>query len=76
MLMFSIYIGLAPETADFKLNRLNWMPFLRLVNDSLWGPKHAGVYLDFAMEHNQLQKSENWESASELYMKLKEMAQL
>ncbi len=25
-------------------------------------------YLDFAMEHNQLQKPENWESASELYM--------
>ena len=23
-------IGLAPETVDFKLSRLNWMPFLRL----------------------------------------------
>lgn len=33
-------------------------------------------YLDFAMERNDLQKPENWETASELYMKLKEYAQL
>ncbi len=40
------------------------------------GDPNMQEYLDFAMEHNQLQKPENWESASELYMKLKEMAQL
>lgn len=33
-------------------------------------------YWDFAMEHNQLQKPENWQSASELYLKLKEITQL
>ncbi|CAM4567542.1 unnamed protein product [Leuciscus chuanchicus] len=40
------------------------------------GDPNMQEYLDFAMEHNQLQKPENWESASERYMKLKEMAQL
>ncbi|KTF93250.1 hypothetical protein cypCar_00036526 [Cyprinus carpio] len=40
------------------------------------GDPNMQEYLDFAMEHDQLQKPENWESASELYMKLKEMAQL
>ncbi|RXN14686.1 hypothetical protein ROHU_008959 [Labeo rohita] len=40
------------------------------------GDPNMQEYLDFAMEHNQLQMPENWESASELYMKLKEMAQI
>lgn len=40
------------------------------------GDPNMQEYLDFAMEHNRIQKPENWESASELYMKLKEMAQL
>ncbi|XP_055051829.2 uncharacterized protein [Misgurnus anguillicaudatus] len=40
------------------------------------GDPNMQEYLDFAIEHSQLQKPENWESASELYMKLKEMAQL
>ncbi|KAL1256565.1 hypothetical protein QQF64_012110 [Cirrhinus molitorella] len=40
------------------------------------GDPNMQEHLDFAMEHNQLKKPENWESASELYMKLKEMAQL
>ncbi|KAJ8002150.1 hypothetical protein DPEC_G00176830 [Dallia pectoralis] len=35
------------------------------------GDLNMQEYLDFAMEHNQLQKPENWESASELYIKLK-----
>lgn len=33
-------------------------------------------YLDLAMEHNQLQRPENWESATKLYMNLKEIAWL
>lgn len=42
--VFYLTIGLPPETADFKLDRLNWMPLLRQpVIDSLWGPKQAGV---------------------------------
>ncbi|KAL6460937.1 hypothetical protein MHYP_G00309030 [Metynnis hypsauchen] len=33
-------------------------------------------YLDFVMEHNQLEKPKDWETASELYLRLKEIAQL
>lgn len=33
-------------------------------------------YFDFAVEHNEIQKPECWQSASELYLKLKEIAQL
>ncbi|KAK1906155.1 putative alpha-L-glutamate ligase [Dissostichus eleginoides] len=40
------------------------------------GDQNMQEYLDFAMERNDLQKPENWETASELYMKLKEYAQL
>ncbi|KAI9541732.1 hypothetical protein NQZ68_027096 [Dissostichus eleginoides] len=40
------------------------------------GDRNRQEYLDFAMERNDLQKPENWETASELYMKLKEYAQL
>ncbi|KAK1893137.1 putative transcriptional regulatory protein [Dissostichus eleginoides] len=40
------------------------------------GDQNMQDYLDFAMERNDLQKPENWETASELYMKLKEYAQL
>ncbi len=39
------------------------------------GDPNMQEYLDFAMEQ-KLQKPENCESASELYMKLKEMAQV
>ncbi|KAJ4948055.1 hypothetical protein JOQ06_019596 [Pogonophryne albipinna] len=40
------------------------------------GDQNMQEYLDFAMERNDLQKPENWETASELYMKQKEYAQL
>lgn len=40
------------------------------------GDPNMQEYLDFAMERHQLQKPENWESATGLYMKLKEIAQL
>lgn len=33
-------------------------------------------YLDFVMENEQLQKPGGWQAATELYMKLKEIAQL
>ncbi|XP_049333540.1 uncharacterized protein LOC111189804 isoform X1 [Astyanax mexicanus] len=33
-------------------------------------------YLDFVMEHIQLQMPNNWEAASELYLQLKDIAQL
>ena len=33
-------------------------------------------YLDYVMEHFQLQQPGNWESASELYLQLKEIGQL
>lgn len=70
-------MSLAPETADFKLNRLNWMSFLRLfLSIAPCGDPIMQEYFDFAMEHNELQKPENWQSASELHMKPKEIAQL
>ncbi|KAJ4928901.1 hypothetical protein JOQ06_004523 [Pogonophryne albipinna] len=40
------------------------------------GDQNMQEYMDFAMERNDLQKPENWETASELYMKQKEYAQL
>uniref|UniRef100_A0A3P9JDE3 Integrase core domain-containing protein n=1 Tax=Oryzias latipes TaxID=8090 RepID=A0A3P9JDE3_ORYLA len=40
------------------------------------GDPNTQEYLHFVMDHNRFQKPENWESASELYMKLKEIAQL
>ncbi|XP_039623028.1 uncharacterized protein LOC120537856 [Polypterus senegalus] len=40
------------------------------------GDLNMQEYLDFVMEHSYLQKPENWESASELYIHLKEIAQL
>lgn len=43
---------------------------------ALCGDPDMQEYLYFAMERSQLQKPENWESASELFMKLKEIAQL
>jgi len=40
------------------------------------GNPNMQEYLNFAMEQNQLQKPEDWQSASELYLKLKEITQL
>lgn len=40
------------------------------------GDSNMQEYFAFVMEYKQLQKPENWESATELYMKLKEIAQL
>ncbi|XP_034047720.1 uncharacterized protein LOC117529127 [Thalassophryne amazonica] len=40
------------------------------------GDANMQEYLDFAMEHTYLQKPENWQSSTELYLKLKETAQL
>ncbi|XP_036389895.1 uncharacterized protein LOC118781114 isoform X2 [Megalops cyprinoides] len=40
------------------------------------GDQNMQEYLEFAMESNQLHKPENWEAATELYMKLKEIVQL
>ncbi|XP_076602297.1 uncharacterized protein LOC143330033 [Chaetodon auriga] len=40
------------------------------------GDPNMQEYLDFTMEHNHLQKPEYWQSATELYLKLKEIAQL
>jgi hypothetical protein len=33
-------------------------------------------YLDLAMEQNNLQKPDHWQSSTELYLRLKEIAQL
>ncbi|XP_030580627.1 uncharacterized protein LOC115776958 [Archocentrus centrarchus] len=40
------------------------------------GDPNMQEYLDFAVEHNHLQKPEQWQSSTELYLKLKEIAQL
>ncbi|KAL6486342.1 hypothetical protein MHYP_G00057340 [Metynnis hypsauchen] len=40
------------------------------------GDPNIQEYLDFVMEHNQLEKPKDWETASELYLRLKEIAQL
>ncbi|XP_055025013.2 uncharacterized protein [Misgurnus anguillicaudatus] len=40
------------------------------------GDANIQEYLDYVMEHFQLQQPGNWESASELYLRLKEIGQL
>ncbi|KAF3858645.1 hypothetical protein F7725_011846 [Dissostichus mawsoni] len=55
-------------------NELHYLP--HSLSIAPCGDQNMQEYLDFAMERNDLQKPENWETASELYMKLKEYAQL
>jgi len=40
------------------------------------GNSDTQEYLDLVMEHSNLRTPDNWESAAELYLKLKEIAQL
>ncbi|TWW62318.1 hypothetical protein D4764_04G0009650 [Takifugu flavidus] len=40
------------------------------------GDANMQEYLDLTMQSNQLQKAEYWQSATELYLKLKEITQL
>lgn len=39
------------------------------------GNSNIQEYMDMVMEHHNLQTPHNWESAAELYLKLKEIAQ-
>ncbi|XP_073339900.1 uncharacterized protein [Pagrus major] len=58
-----------------ELAELNAFPEARLTRAPC-GDTNMQEYLDLAMESNHLQKPEYWQSATELYLKLKEIAQL
>lgn len=76
--MSSVYHRFGSRDCGFQIElaaALDAFPEARLTRAPC-GDANMQEYLDLALEHNHLQQPEYWQSATELYLRLKEIAQL